>query len=484
MVLESCMILLDNSEYMRNGDYVPSRLEAQHDAANFLVGTKTQSNPENTVGVIAMCGSGTTSDGASAPGELLVSPTDDMGKILSALHGIPVRKGSHSNRFTGGEEEKKGMDCVGQGGGVDLVVSLQVANLALKHRRNKNGAQRVIVFVGSPLTHVDARALSKAGRMLKKNNLSIDVIAMGELEVNEPKLKQLVDAANGGASDDSGVERTCHLVTIPAGVLPSDVLVSSPIVNGGSGEAGGGGGVSAGGASSSVMGGAGFAEFGGVDPNLDPELAMALRVSMEEERARQERAATAAAASAQDDNNEASDSNNNDTTEGGEGEAAPMEVDGGATSTSVNIAADSDEMGFEVSEDDALLQQALAMSMAAGNDNDDTAESPPVAEEAPAPAAADVATDVDMDDEDEDAAMQLALQMSMQPDNVGEEAKKSAESASSSNEGQQQFQDPQFVNQLLGSLPGVDTNDPELNSALRNMLDKKDGDDNKDDEKK
>lgn len=30
-----------------------------------------------------------------------------------------------------------------------------------------------------------------------------------------------------------------------------------------------------------------FAEYGGIDPNLDPELAMALRISLEEERARQ-----------------------------------------------------------------------------------------------------------------------------------------------------------------------------------------------------
>ena len=30
-----------------------------------------------------------------------------------------------------------------------------------------------------------------------------------------------------------------------------------------------------------------YAEFGGINPEMDPELAMALRVSMEEERARQ-----------------------------------------------------------------------------------------------------------------------------------------------------------------------------------------------------
>ena len=97
-------------------------------------------------------------------------------------------------------------------------------------------------------------------------NVSIHDVAMGELEANEEKLKELVDAANGRADD--GTERTCHLVTIPAGVLPSDVLVSSPIVHGGSGGsafaasatavavAGGGG----------DMGG-GFGDFGGIDPN-------------------------------------------------------------------------------------------------------------------------------------------------------------------------------------------------------------------------
>lgn len=42
-------------------------------------------------------------------------------------------------------------------------------------------------------------------------------------------------------------------------------------------------------AAAAAVGGGGSFEFG-VDPNLDPELALALRVSMEEERARQEAA--------------------------------------------------------------------------------------------------------------------------------------------------------------------------------------------------
>lgn len=445
MPLESCMILLDNSEYMRNSDYVPTRLEAQHDAANFLVGAKTRSNPESTVGVIAMCGH--AHDGS---GELLVSPTDDVGKVLTALHGVPLRPG------VGG--------CAG---GADVVVSLQVANLALKHRRNKNGAQRVVIFVGSPLDHVDARALAKAGRALKKNNLAVDVVALGESEANSAKLRGLVDAANGGGGE--GGERTCHLVEIPAGALPSDVLVSSPVVSGG----GGGGGVGDGGTETDAAGagagaggggGGGFADYGGVDPNMDPELAMALRVSMEEERARQERAAV----STED--------------AGADAAATAVGTDDGAAVPAADeapTAADGDaEPSF--AEEDALLRRALAMSMEneptvdAGDDGVEVR----IAEPAERPAD-------DVDEDDEDAAMQLALRMSMQTDE--EEAPPAAPAADTATEGadaaaRTQFQDPQFVNQLLGSLPGVDANNPELNDTIRNLLDKKDGDDKKDDD--
>jgi len=74
----------------------------------------------------------------------------------------------------------------------------------------------------------------------------------------------------------------------------TDVLFTSPILHGD--DAGGAGGhVPADGSAGMVVDGPGgpaagggqFAEFGGINPDMDPELAMALKVSMEEERARQ-----------------------------------------------------------------------------------------------------------------------------------------------------------------------------------------------------
>lgn len=56
MVLEATLICLDNSECSRNGDYLPSRLEAQRDAANLICGTKTSQNPESAVGLLTTAG--------------------------------------------------------------------------------------------------------------------------------------------------------------------------------------------------------------------------------------------------------------------------------------------------------------------------------------------------------------------------------------------------------------------------------------------
>ena len=425
------MILLDNSEYMRNGDYIPTRLEAQHDAANLLITHKINSNPESTVGVIAMSGGCFTSGGEGAGGvELLVSPTDDMGKILGGLHGVPIR---------------------GRGditaSGVDIPASVQVASLALKHRRNKNGQQRIVIFVGSPLIHVEKKVLVKAGKLLKKNNVAIDVVAMGELLENEEKLKDLVDAANGSSDG----ERTCHLVTIPEGVLPSDVLVSSPVVHGGAAGVGGAGNPVGG------DGGDAFADFGGVDPNMDPELAMALRVSMEEERARQERLANEQAASNAVSNEESKSSEQAET------EETSMPVDASASTVS-KLPTANDDLGDE----DALLQQALAMSMAESQPKEDTYDK----EDSKPSSAQDTA----MYEVDEDAAMQMALQMSMQVDQEGatDETRKSG--------GQQEIQDPGFVNQLLGSLSGVDENNAAVKGALENL--KKAAEEDKDDKGK
>jgi 26S proteasome regulatory subunit N10 len=152
---------------------------------------------------------------------------------------------------------------------------LEPAQLALKHRQNKSQRQRIIVFTCSPIPE-DEKTLVKLAKKMKKNGVSIDFVAFGELDDdNTKKLTSFNENVKGG--DGS------HIAIIPPGPgLLSDQLVTSPILNG-DGSAGG---VGAGGEGGG--GGEGF-EFG-IDPSVDPELALALRMSMEEEKARVERA--------------------------------------------------------------------------------------------------------------------------------------------------------------------------------------------------
>ena len=122
--------------------------------------------------------------------------------------------------------------------------------------------------------------MSLAGK-LKKNNVAVDFVLFGDLDdETQHKLQKFNDKVKSGEG--------CHLVVIPpSGKLLSDQLISTPILLGenaqGPSAAGGG---DAGGAG----GGGDFGDFG-FDPSSDPELALALRMSMEEEKARQEKRA-------------------------------------------------------------------------------------------------------------------------------------------------------------------------------------------------
>jgi 26S proteasome regulatory subunit N10 len=90
----------------------------------------------------------------------------------------------------------------------------------------------------------------------------------------------LINAANNNGNS--------HFLDVPLGVaMITDILIASPIINEGMDMGGAGVGAGVGAPNQGAMPGSQFADYGGVDPNLDPELAMALRISMEEARARQ-----------------------------------------------------------------------------------------------------------------------------------------------------------------------------------------------------
>jgi 26S proteasome regulatory subunit N10 len=114
---------------------------------------------------------------------------------------------------------------------------------------------------------------------MKKSTINVDIIAFGEPdEATEKKLKEFheqVKSADGSFFD----------VIPPGPNLLSDTLLSTTLLaNEGVGGASGAGG------SGGDAGGMGDSQFEfGVNPEVDPELALALRMSFEEEKARQEK---------------------------------------------------------------------------------------------------------------------------------------------------------------------------------------------------
>ncbi|KAF2831581.1 hypothetical protein CC86DRAFT_141145 [Ophiobolus disseminans] len=245
MVLEASMIVVDNSEASRNGDYVPSRWEAQQDAVNLIFSSKTGANPESSVGLMSM--------GGSTP-EILTTLTTDIGKVLDGLHRTKIKGDSH------------------------FVTGINVAALALKHRQNKSQKQRIIIFNCSPIQE-EEKNLIKLAKKMKKTGISIDIVAFGEL--SDDTTKKL-----SAFSDNVQSAEGSYLATIPPSAnLLSDSLISTPLL-GGDGTSGAGGAGGSGG-EGGAPGGNDF-EFG-VDPSVDPELALALRMSFEEEKARQDK---------------------------------------------------------------------------------------------------------------------------------------------------------------------------------------------------
>ncbi|KAL5022296.1 hypothetical protein ScPMuIL_001451 [Solemya velum] len=378
MVLESTVVCVDNSDYMRNGDFIPTRLQAQQDAVNLICHSKTRANPENNVGLLVM-----------SEVEVLATLSADVGRIQSKLHQV----------------QPKGM--------ISFCTGIRVAHLVLKHRQGRNHKTRIVAFVGSPIED-DEKEIVKIAKKLKKEKVNCDVINFGEEPVNTEKLTAFINTINGKEGTSS------HLVTVPPGPLLSEALINSPVVLG---EDGSGAGMQA----------VGF-EFG-VDPNEDPELALALRVSMEEQRARQEEdAKKAVSASAE--------------------EASTTRPPGTG--------------------DEALLEQAIAMSM----------QPEPEQPEQKTPSSADFSS---MTEEEQIAyAMQMSLTGSgentaentpapMEVDDGKGRAATSSGAQVKSGEDEdysEVMNDPAFLQSVLENLPGVDPQSEAIQKAMSSLTQK------------
>lgn len=367
MVLESTMICFDNSDYQRNGDYFPTRLNVQKDGINLIGMTKIRSNPENNVGLLTYANTV----------EVLATLTSDVGRILSKMHLVQPK------------------------GNINFITGVRIAHLVLKHRQGKNHKMRIVVFVGSPISS-DEGDLVKLAKKLKKEKVNVDIVSFGDHPGNNDLLTAFVNTLNG--KDGTG----SHLISVPRGSVLSEALISSPIIQGEDGQG------------AANLGGAGF-EFG-FDPNEDPELALALRVSMEEQRQRQE------------------DEQRRALAESDPSAAAAVSSTGGTTASA----------SVEPNSEEAMLQRALALST----------ETPDVDEGLP-----------DFANMTEEEQIAFAMQMSMQDhaEEVPTQQAKRPKQEEQPMEVDEVISDPEFLQSVLENLPGVDPQSETIRDAVGSL---------------
>ena len=188
MVLEATILCIDNSDWTRNGDYYPNRFQTQLDAANLIIENRCESNPENSLGIMSMAGKRV---------EMVSTLTNDESRLLGSMRNI------HLN------------------GECDIISTLSIAILCLKHRINKNQKQRIILFVGSPV-QAKKENLVQIGKKLKKYNVAVDIISFGNVDQNREALNTLLNEVNN--SNNSSI------LEVPIGSYIMDTLFTSPIM--------------------------------------------------------------------------------------------------------------------------------------------------------------------------------------------------------------------------------------------------------------
>lgn len=252
--------------------------------------------------------------------EIFLTQTNDVGRLLSTISKMPIH------------------------GYIDLPRAVKIAQLSLKHRQNKNQKHRIIAFVGSPIEGFEDNDFKKLGKQLRKNDVAIDVVNFGHPE-NIPLLTTLVENTNKNGNS--------HIIEINYGANIADTIITSPLV---AYDMGGDMPASAEGGDQPATGasaGGQFAEYGGIDPNIDPELAMAIRISLEEEKNKNNQAAS---------ENKEGDSKPEDKPAD-----APMEANEDTPAEPVG-----EEQDMEEDEDyEAALEEAKRLSMEAGGQTAD-----------------------------------------------------------------------------------------------------------------
>lgn len=163
--------------------------------------------------------------------QILTTPTNDSAQLFAQYSKIPIQD------F------------------LELSRSIQIARLTMKHRVNKHQHEKLVIFIASAIKE-NPEDLYVLARNLRRDSIAVDLVNICCPE-NISILQNFLEIVN--------VENKSHFVNFAGGAT----RLNDALKEGG------------------VLGGQVTAE-GGFAEDMDPEMEMVIRISLEEERKRQE----------------------------------------------------------------------------------------------------------------------------------------------------------------------------------------------------
>lgn len=144
---EATFICFDTSSSLRNKDFFETRWYAMKKTIDLICSQKLAENIQNNLGLISM-------------------KYDSTDIILNLCE---------ERRWNASLTQVK--LCYGEGN-IQIDVAIKKARLALKYKRNPKQTRRIIVLVASPVK-TDQKNLISIAKDLKKNKISLDIICFG-----------------------------------------------------------------------------------------------------------------------------------------------------------------------------------------------------------------------------------------------------------------------------------------------------------------
>lgn len=216
---EAIVFLIDNSATSLNGDFYPSRLEAQTMAVERLISHFTKSSDKTQIAVGLM---------AEPDTGMLVSLTSSTMTVTRAL--FKIERGQKNN----------------------FAKAVRCAFLSLHHCNSEIRRKQIIAMVGSDPGQMTPEICEMLANTANIEGVNMNIVAFGD-DFDANPLQTLVEKCGHNS----------HFVYCPpGGIILSDAILSSEIVP-------------------SVM--KNYSMFGNINPYDDPDLALTLKLSMEDQ---------------------------------------------------------------------------------------------------------------------------------------------------------------------------------------------------------